>query len=334
MIRTRTHILSLFLTVAAVGAAPHGANAQQSPRLNKDEALQLFAEAGFRIEAGRTVNRCGGASNPRVAFADLNGDGRAEAHVADVDPKCYGKPGAYFAILSRDANGRWHRMIAEDGIVGFEKTRTGGWTDLRLDAANSACPGPRRFAGSAYPASAACNPFALKTEKTSSPPNAAPGPVSQKKAFDWDGEQTAEARALPITERNAIFKAAGVRQVKGGKWTGCTEDPTGGSEAMVVLVRDINGDGRPEAVIYDSGSYCSGMAGVHSTLLSKNAAGSWTVMMFSQGFIGFTASRGTGHYPDIELGLPGFCFPYFRWNGTEYALAARLDDKGKPCRPG
>src|SRR5690606_27980145 len=83
----------------AVPASAQSAAAQ--PRLTAEQALQLFAEAGFPVEDGRPVNRCGKPSNPRVAFIDLNGDRQAEAHIADVDPACYGKPGAYFAIIAQ-----------------------------------------------------------------------------------------------------------------------------------------------------------------------------------------------------------------------------------------
>lgn len=141
---------SLAAPALAQSAAP-------APALGAEQAIQLFAEAGFTLEDGRPVNRCRGASTPRVAFIDLNGDGRAEAHVADVAPDCYGKPGAYFAILAQQADGTWKRLIAEDGIAGFEAGRSGGWNDLTLDARDSACPGVRRFNGTDYGAPTACS---------------------------------------------------------------------------------------------------------------------------------------------------------------------------------
>ncbi|OYX63957.1 MAG: hypothetical protein B7Y88_12110 [Sphingomonadales bacterium 32-64-17] len=132
----------------------------RQPALEAAQAIQLFAEAGFPLVEGRPVNRCGRPSNPRIAFVDLNGDGAAEAHIADVDPACYGKPGAYFAILGQAQDGSWKRLIAEDGIVGFEPSRTQGWSDLSLEARDSACPGPRRFTGSDYGAPTACAAWA------------------------------------------------------------------------------------------------------------------------------------------------------------------------------
>jgi len=148
-----TVIAGMALAVAA--SAPAQSPAQQ-PALTPEQALQLFGEAGFPVENGQPVNRCGKPSNPRVAFIDLNGDRQAEAHVADVDPACYGKPGAWFAIVAQQADGSWKRLIAEDGIVGFERTRTAGWNDLSLEARDSACPGVRRFNGTDYGAPTAC----------------------------------------------------------------------------------------------------------------------------------------------------------------------------------
>ena len=47
----------------------------------------------------------------------------------------------------------------------------------------------------------------------------------------------------------------------------------------------------------------------------------------------FLVSRGADDFPDIEAGLPGFCFPYFRWNGADYAKIAQLDEDGQACEP-
>lgn len=316
--------------------------------MTKEQAVGLFTEAGFTVSSKGVTNRCGGASNPRVAFGDLNGDGRPEAHVADVDPKCYGKPGAYFAILAQQSDGTWKRLIAEDGIVGFDKARTSGWSNLTLDTKDSACPGVRRFNGTDYGPATACarKGSAIADQQQQAAPSASPqgrtsassggsrsSAVSQTKLFNWSDDQSPEAKALSAAERNAIFKAAGVRQVGGGKWTGCVEDPSGHSFAQLALYNDVNGDGRPEAAILDHGSYCNGFVGVRSTVMTRTSGGTWKIMLTSQGFVNFLVSRGADNFPDIEIGMPGFCFPYRRWNGTEYPIVAMLDDNGKPCRP-
>ncbi len=315
-------------------AFPAGAQSiARPPAQTAEQVLGLIAEAGFSLQDGRPVNRCGTPSSPRVAFIDLNEDGRAEAHIADVDPGCYGMPGAYFAILAQQPDNGWTRLIAEDGIVGFEPTRSNGWNDLSLEARDSACPGVRRFNGRDYGAPTACGTFTVAKESALSVPIEGGGPLSQEKLFEWSGDPLPEAQALPIPEREALLRAAGMQLASGGKWTGCPEDPSDYSEAQISMVRDLNGDGRPEAAILDGGTFCYGHAGVGSTVLTKTAAGDWEVIYKNQGFVSFLGSRGASDFPDIEAGLPGLCFPYFRWNGREYEKIAQLDEEGRTCEP-
>ncbi len=330
--------VSALLAIGCISAVSgDGAFAQtsaQQPVLNAEQAIQLFEAAGFAVEDGQAINRCGGASSPRVAFVDLNGDRRAEAHIADVDPLCYGQPGAYFAILAQQADGRWKRLIAEDGIVGFARARTAGWNDLTLDDGDSACPGKRIFDGDRYSSVARCSPdFASLAGSAPTPAAGQPQPLSQELLFDWTEDQTPEARALGTAVRSAIFETAGVKRMAGGKWSACTEDESGFSEAQVAMFEDLNGDGRPEALIRDGGTFCNGAVGVSSTVLTQGPDNRWEVMFSSQGFVNFLVSRGADNFPDIEVGLQFSCFPYFRWNGAEYAKLAQLNRQGQPCSP-
>jgi hypothetical protein len=68
-------------------------------------------------------------------------------------------------------------------------------------------------------------------------------------------------------------------------------------------------------------------------VLTQTSAGTWQVIYSNQGFVNFLVSRGIDGFPDIEAGLPGFCFPYFRWNGSEYDLIARMNAEGQACEP-
>lgn len=327
------------LPAALLFSAPVPLQAQSAarqPELTADAAIQLFEEGGFSIEEGRPLNRCGRASTPRVAFIDLNADGAAEAHIADVDPACYGMPGAYFAILAQQSDRTWKRLIAEDGIVGFEGSRSSGWNDLSLESRDSACPGHRRFNGTDYGAPTACAVFAESAALQPAEPTAAiasNGELSQQHLFDWEGDQTPEAAALSVADQEALFRAAGMEPVGSGIWTGCPSDPSGNSAAQIAMVQDINGDGRAEAMIRDGGSFCNGYAGVSSTVMTSTAEGDWQIVYSNQGFVNFLVSRGADGFPDIEAGLPSSCFPYFRWNGSEYAKVAQLDPDGQPCEP-
>lgn len=142
--------------------------------------------------------------------------------------------------------------------------------------------------------------------------------------------QNASVPAMPAAERAAIFKAGGA-VLRGGKWLGCVEGPSP-EPATIDLYKDLNGDGRPEAVVTSYGTYCYGMTGQGYALLSKQPNGGWRLMDGGQGIPEFLKTKGVGGWPDISVGGPGFCFPVVRWNGKEYAIN-RHQYEGKPCRP-
>lgn len=119
------------------------------------------------------------------------------------------------------------------------------------------------------------------------------------------------------------FKAAGFK-LKGKKWFACAEGEIG-------EVRDMNGDGLPEAIITEGGTQCHGMTGQGYSLVSKQANGSWKLMAGGTGIPLFLKSQGAGGWPDLQIGGPGFCFPVLRWNGKEYALN-RYEYEGKRCK--
>lgn len=140
---------------------------------------------------------------------------------------------------------------------------------------------------------------------------------------------------LSEADKAAVFKAAGAVQRKGG-WVICEPPADSGapasSGATLDTVRDLNGDGRPEAVVSDSGTYCYGHAGTGFQLLSKQANGSWKVMTGNNGMPEFLKTKGKEGWPDILVGGSGFCFPVQRWNGKTYELN-RFEYEGKRCKP-
>ena len=135
---------------------------------------------------------------------------------------------------------------------------------------------------------------------------------------------------LPAAERAAIFKAAGAKLTH-GKWLICADDPQAAG-ATIDEVRDINGDGRPEAVVSEGGSFCYGATGTGFTLLSKQANGSWLKITDDVGIPQFLSTKGIGGWPDLSIGGPGFCFPVQRWNGKAY-MVNRFEYEGRSCRP-
>lgn len=141
--------------------------------------------------------------------------------------------------------------------------------------------------------------------------------------------------SLSEADRAAVFKAAGAT-LKKGKWLICAPPADSGAPepagATIETVRDLNGDGRPEAVVTDSGTFCYGGDEVGFQLLSKQADGRWRVITGDNGTPEFLKSQGVGGWPDISVGGQGFCFPVQRWNGKSYAQN-RFEYQGKRCKP-
>jgi len=137
------------------------------------------------------------------------------------------------------------------------------------------------------------------------------------------GPLLAAGATLSPADTASAFKAAGYKQ-DGKRWVAC-------AQGTISEVRDINGDGLPDAVITEESTECHGMAGQGFSLVSKQADGSWKRLAGGTGIATFLASGNKG-WPDLEVGGPGFCFPVLRWNGQKY-VPNRYEYEGKRCKP-
>ena len=142
----------------------------------------------------------------------------------------------------------------------------------------------------------------------------------------------AVAAEEPASERAAIFRAAGFHQ-RGGRWESDCGDPGTASyePGKIEQFGDLNGDGRPEAVVTEGSGFCYGNTGTAFTLVTRSAAGKWLKLHHSPGVATFLPSRANG-WPELEVGGPGFCFPVLRWTGTAFA-PHRHAYAGKRCTP-
>src|SRR4030095_15498920 len=75
---------------------------------------------------------------------------------------------------------------------------------------------------------------------------------------------------LSPADETAAFKAAGYT-LKGKQWRACNDPTPSYTPGAVQEVRDVNGDGRPEAVITEGSAFCHGNTGVGYSLVSKQA---------------------------------------------------------------
>jgi hypothetical protein len=143
----------------------------------------------------------------------------------------------------------------------------------------------------------------------------------------------ATAATAPPADRTAIFMAAGFIR-HGADWrTKNCEGMEGASytPGNVDEYRDLNGDGRPEAVISEGSAACYGNTETHFWLLSKQASGAWKPIYNETAVPEFLKTKGVDGWPDLLLGGPGFCFPVMRWNGQVYVDHGQQYE-GKPCK--
>ena len=119
----------------------------------------------------------------------------------------------------------------------------------------------------------------------------------------------------------------------GKQWKSCQEgsDSASYTPGTIETVRDIDGDGLPDAVLTESSAMCYGMTGQSFWLVSKQAGGRWKLITTEIGIPTFLPRGAARGWPDIEIGGPGFCFPVHRWNGRAYILN-RFQYEGKRCR--
>lgn len=270
------------------------------PTMTRDEARQLYAAGGFPVDAGghAPTNRCNAAANPRITFVDMNGDGRKEALFIDVGP-CYTPESRWYAIATKGTDGQWRRILEGAGRIATTGTAFGGWFVL---AATSAGQTTRlHFDGDAY-RSANAKPAAVPAPKDADAP---------------------------------IFLAAGFKW-QNRRWeSGCNDGDPGTSSSYgpghIDERRDVNGDGQVDAVISESGIYCYGNTGQAYWIVAGQRGGGWKLITHNIGIPDFRPTRGTGGWPDIVVGGPGFCFPKTRWNGSEYRVIGH-EYEGKPCK--
>jgi hypothetical protein len=137
---------------------------------------------------------------------------------------------------------------------------------------------------------------------------------------------------LSPADQAAAFKAAGFTR-HGSQWRACGDPASASySPGAIETVRDLNGDGRPEAVITEGSIACFGGDEMGYTIVSQQADQSWKPIASGTGVVQILDTKGMAGWPDLEIGGQGFCFPVERWNGKAYVLQ-RHQYEGKPCVP-
>lgn len=121
---------------------------------------------------------------------------------------------------------------------------------------------------------------------------------------------------LNASERGQVFGAMGLAVAPDGRTfvDGVCGQPAGAS----VEFRDMNADGKQEALVIFGNTCTSGHTGSSAVLFIRDAAGN---LKANLGFPAASADplpeKNQG-YPDLLIGGPGFCFGVWRWNGATY----------------
>jgi hypothetical protein len=305
-----------------LGGLPDRAAAQSG--MSRPEATQLYTAAGFPIVGDQPVNRCGQPARARVSFVDINADRQPEALFVDENVQCYAPSGRYFAVLTKEGS-RWRLLLSGTGSAQALPTRTEGWLDIRVSDAG--CTREYRHAGNAYATDDRCGDAVAAAK----PPPTVPAP--QAAAAPQPASPSAAPGTLSAADEAAAFKAAGFTR-RGKVWRSDCDDPGTPSytPGRVEEVADRNGDGQPDVLITEGGSYCYGNTGQGYWLVARQSDGGWLLMTRNTGMPSFLKTTGAQGWPDISVGGPGLCFPVQRWNGREYKLQ-RWEYDGKACKP-
>ena len=124
-------------------------------------------------------------------------------------------------------------------------------------------------------------------------------------------------------ESNDIFTAAQFKR-QGSSWLSKC------SMGYISEYRDLNGDGRMDAIVIDGGSACYGSIATGFHIMTKQANHKWTRIFRSPGKAVLLKTTGRYGWPDIRIENNSACFAVYRWDGKQYAVN-RYEKNGKTC---
>lgn len=126
------------------------------------------------------------------------------------------------------------------------------------------------------------------------------------------------AAGFSPAELASIYKGAGYT-VRGNKPVGCdAADPSWPRSSFHVEAVDLNGDGKPEAIVSEGNVACYGRDEMGFHVVARNADGSWRRLASDSGGTMVLKTRHKG-WLDIEYGGPGMQKqPVLIWNGKAY----------------
>lgn len=130
------------------------------------------------------------------------------------------------------------------------------------------------------------------------------------------------ATKISIADKNAIAVQSGFKLLKNKIWSA---DDFNFSQ-VTAMAADLNSDGVEEIFISASSSEYFGNTGEGFTLFMKDKNGKYhTLFVLETGIPSVVKSKTKGFF-DIVVGGPGFEFPLYAWNGTQYKFLKSISD--------
>lgn len=134
---------------------PTGSGSTGGLALSDADRAAVLKAAGFKPSRG-VWRRCE-EETPTASYQqgaveevlDLNSDGRPEAVITESSLICYGQQGAWFAILSREANGAWRQVLEADGVFVALPSKAHGWREVMVSGPGFTHPA-YRYNGQSY----------------------------------------------------------------------------------------------------------------------------------------------------------------------------------------
>lgn len=130
---------------------------------------------------------------------------------------------------------------------------------------------------------------------------------------------------LSVTDKNAIALKSGFKLLKNKKWSldGST------FETVTAMVADLNSDGVEEVFVSSSSFEYYGNTGEGFSLYMKDKKGVYQTLLEFTGIPSISDQKSKG-FLNIVIGGPGFEFPMYAWNGTQYKFLRNVKDSELP----
>jgi len=93
-----------------------------------------------------------------------------------------------------------------------------------------------------------------------------------------------------------------------------------------VYSTDMNKDGVEEVFVFYGNSFTSGNTGSSVMLFMRDVHGDWHSCLDNQGATVNVLPSGTNGYNDLAIGVPGFQYPVFGWNGSNYVRIRNITE--------